>query len=361
MHAGPQLLLASVREQIWPLGGRNLAKSIVHKCHRCFRTKAKTTNPVMGDLPEQRLHPGYPFQTSGVDYAGPIIALNRKGRGSRTIKVYVAIFVCFTTKSCHLELVTDLSTNSFLSTLRRFIARRSKPVTLFSDNGTQFVGARNDLYKFLKANASSIINSMSDEGIDFNFIPAYAPHMGGLWEAGVKAFKSHLNRVLGNAHLDFEDLYTVLVQIEAILNSRPLTPLSNDPLDLTPLTPGHFLVGRPLTALPTPERLHTNESRLSRFERLERMRQHFWSRWHKEYLAELQQRTKWQTSKGPALKEGMLVLIKEDALPPMKWSLGRVIKTHPGSDGVVRVADLRTAKGVVRRAFNRICPLPIVD
>ncbi|XP_039748893.1 uncharacterized protein LOC120625761 [Pararge aegeria] len=202
---------------------------------------------------------------------------------------------------------------------------------------------------------------MSDEGIDFNFIPAYAPHMGGLWEAGVKAFKSHLNRVLGNAHLDFEDLYTVLVQIEAILNSRPLTPLSNDPLDLTPLTPGHFLVGRPLTALPTPERLHTNESRLSRFERLERMRQHFWSRWHKEYLAELQQRTKWQTSKGPALKEGMLVLIKEDALPPMKWSLGRVIKTHPGSDGVVRVADLRTAKGVVRRAFNRICPLPIVD
>ncbi|XP_045778087.1 uncharacterized protein LOC123875994 [Maniola jurtina] len=361
MHAGPQLLLASIREQFWPLGGRNLAKSTVHKCHRCFRMKAQSTSPVMGNLPRQRLQPGYPFQTSGMDYAGPIIALNRKGRGCRTIKVYVAIFVCFATKGCHLELVTDLSKDSFLSALRRFIARRSRPSTLFSDNGTQFVGARNDLYKFLKSNSDSIVNSMSDEGIEFKFIPAYAPHMGGLWESGVRSFKSHLNRVLGNAHLDFEDLYTVLVQIEAILNSRPLTPLSNDPQDLTPLTPGHFLVGRPLTALPMPELLHIKEHRLTRFERLEQMRQHFWSRWHKEYIAELQQRTKWQTSKGLVLQEGTLALIKDEALPPMKWSLGRVIKVHPGSDGVSRVADLQTSKGVVRRAFNRICPLPGED
>lgn len=152
----------------------------------------------------------------------------------------------------------------------------------------------------------------------------------------------------------------LLVQIEAILNSRPLTPLSSDPSDLRPLTPGHFLVGRPLTALPTPTLIDVNEHRLTRFERLEKIRQEFWQRWNKEYLSELQQRTKWRTSKGQ-LQEGTLALIKEDSLPPMKWSLGRITKVYPGTDGVTRVADLKTSRGIVRRAFNRICPLPIED
>lgn len=360
MHAGPQLLLSSVREHIWPLGGRNLSKNVVHKCLRCFRLNAKTANPIMGNLPEQRLQPGYPFQTTGMDYAGPLIALNRRGRGSKTEKVYIAIFVCFTTKSIHLELVSDLTKDSFLSVLRRFIARRSKPQYLYSDNGTQFVGAKNDLYNFFKHNGQLISSNMSQEGIEFKFIPAYTPHMAGLAEAGVKSVKMHLRRVLGNAHLVYEDLYTVLVQIEAILNSRPLTPLSSDPNDMTPLTPGHFLVGRPLTALPTPTLTDANHKRLPLHERLERMRQDFWTRWNKEYIGELQERTKWRASKG-LLKEGALVLIKDDSSPPLKWSLGRVIKVYPGTDGVNRVADLNTSKGVIRRAFNRICPLPLED
>ncbi|XP_063394966.1 uncharacterized protein LOC134679941 [Cydia fagiglandana] len=316
---------------------------------------------MMGNLPEQRLQPGYPFQTTGMDYAGPILALNKRGRGSKTEKVYIVIFICFTTKCVHLELVSSLCKDSFLATLRRFIARRSKPATLFSDNGTQFVGARNELYKFLNDNASSIIDEMSNERIDFKFIPAYAPHMAGLWEANIKCIKAHLHRVLGNAHLVFEDLYTILVQIEALLNSRPLTPLSTDPRDMRPLTPGHFLVGRPMTALPSPPLVDVNQNRLTRFERLEQLRQHFWARWHKEYITELQQRTKWRTSKGQQLKKGALVLIKEEGLPPMKWRLGRITEIYPGSDGIARVADINTARGVIRRGFNRICPLPTTD
>ncbi|XP_045452325.1 uncharacterized protein LOC123661407 [Melitaea cinxia] len=315
----------------------------------------------MGNLPEQRLQPGYPFYTTGMDYAGPLIALNKRGHGSKTEKVYIAIFICFATKCVHLELVSSLSTDSFLATLNRFIGRRSRPATIFSDNGTQFVGARNELYKFLNQNASSIVREMSNERIDFKFIPAYAAHMAGFWEANIKCLKSHLHRVLGNAHLVFEDLYTVLVQIEAILNSRPLTPLSTDPTDLTPLTPGHFLVGRPMTALPTPALVNVNTNRLTQYERLEQLRQHFWARWHKEYIAELQQRTTWRTSKGQQLQKGALVLIKEEGLPPMKWRLGRIVEVYPGTDGCVRVADVKTARGVIRRGFNRICPLPLND
>ncbi|XP_045446878.1 uncharacterized protein LOC123655084 [Melitaea cinxia] len=361
MHAGPQLLLASIREEFWPIGGRNLARFTVHKCLRCFRLNAQIARPIMGNLPEQRLQPGYPFYTTGMDYAGPLIALNKRGRGSKTEKVYIAIFICFATKCVHLELVSSLSTDSFLATLNRFIGRRSRPATIFSDNGTQFVGARNELYKFLNQNASSIVREMSNDRIDFKFIPAYAAHMAGFWEANIKCLKSHLHRVLGNAHLVFEDLYTVLVQIEAILNSRPLTPLSTDPTDLTPLTPGHFLVGRPMTALPTPALVNVNTNRLTQYERLEQLRQHFWARWHKEYIAELQQRTKWRTSKGQQLQKGALVLIKEEGLPPMKWRLGRIVEVYPGTDGCVRVADVKTARGVIRRGFNRICPLPVND
>ncbi|XP_047538693.1 uncharacterized protein LOC125072211 [Vanessa atalanta] len=357
-HAAPQLLLSSLRQQFWPIGGRNMAKQIAHKCYKCFRMKAQTINPIMGQLPEQRLDPGYPFQTTGVDYCGPLQAADRKGRGSKTIKVYIAVFVCFTTKALHLELVTDLTKETYIAALRRFIARRSKPSIIFSDNGTQFVGAKNEIQNFLKQESLNLVQYMANEGIDFKFIPAYTPHFGGIWEAGVKSVKYHLLRVLGNARLTFEELYTVLVQIESILNSRPLSPISSDPNDLTPLTPGHFLVGRPLTALPTSSLINVNPNRLQRWELVEQLRQNFWIRWQKEYVSELQQRTKWKTSKGD-LKEGTMVVIKDDALPPLKWSLGRVRRVFPGPDGVNRVADIETTKGLTRRAFNKICPLPI--
>ncbi|XP_047545909.1 uncharacterized protein LOC125077861 [Vanessa atalanta] len=358
MHAGPQLLLASIRETYWPIGGRNLAKACFHRCVRCRRMKGAIVTPLMGNLPRQRLLPGYPFQNTGVDYAGPIRCASRQGRGCRLVKVYIAIFICFTTKAIHLELVSDLTSNHFLLALYRFISRRGKPASIFSDNGTSFVGAYNDLSKFIKSNAASLSESLANDGISFKFIPAYSPHFGGLWEAGVKSTKYHLQRVLGCSNLTFVELYTTLTQIEAILNSRPLTPLSSDPDDDTPLTPGHFLIGRPLTSIPQPNLQDLSMSQLTRYQRIEQLRQHFWTRWSKEYVAELQQRTKWRACKD-GLELGSLVVVKEDNLPPLKWRLGRVVAVHPGSDGIVRVADIRTSTGVIRRAFNRICPLPL--
>ncbi|XP_038216842.1 uncharacterized protein LOC119835861 [Zerene cesonia] len=185
--------------------------------------------------------------------------------------------------------------------------------------------------------------------------------IGGLWEAGVKSCKHHLKRVVGNAHLTLEEFSTILIQVEAVLNSRPLTYLSTDPNDFLPLSPAHFLVGRPLTAPVTAQHLYdVPELRLPRFQRVEQIHQHFWNRWSKEYVSEMQTRTKWHQHKGD-LKENTLVLIKDDRLPPLKWSLGRIHATYPGKDGVARVADIRTADGIVRRAFTKICPLPSPD
>lgn len=359
MHAGPQLLLANIRETYWPIGGRNLAKKCFRQCVRCNRLKGKVLTPLMGNYPSQRLQPGgYAFENSvGVDYAGPVLVSSRTGRGSRLIKSYIAIFVCFTTKAVHLELVGDLTSNNYQLALRRFMSRRGKPSHIFSDNGTSFVGAYNDISNFLKSNCDSLAAETAQDGIQFHFIPAYSPNFGGLWEAGVKSTKYHLNRVLGNCNLTFEELTTTLTQIEAILNSRPLSPLSSEVDDYTPLTVGHLLIGRPFTSLPVRNYEDYPVNRLSRYQRIEQLRQHFWTRWSKEYVSELQQRVKWKSNKD-SLKKDTLVLIKEDGTPPLKWKLGRVESVIPGpSDGICRVADIRTASGVVRRSVSKIVPL----
>lgn len=145
--------------------------------------------------------------------------------------------------------------------------------------------------------------------------------------------------------------------MEAILNSRPLCPLSCSPDDLLSLSPGHFLIGRPLTSLPSPALQDHNQNTLQRYARVEQLRQHFWQRWQKEYISELQQRTKWRTN-AAQLNVGDLVLIQEDHVPPMAWRLGRVRRLFPGPDGISRVADISTTRGCVRRPLIRICPLP---
>lgn len=358
LHAGSQLVLSCMREDWWLLGARNLIRKIVHECVTCRRMRGKTLTPIMGNLPSQRLEPGFPFIRTGVDYAGPIMILNKKGRGARLVKGYICLFICFLTRAVHLELVTSLSANDYILALKRFISRRGKPTAIYSDNGKNFVGAAKELSAFLSSNKKQISEFAANDSIEFHFIPPYSPHFGGLWESGIRSCKHHLRRIVGNANLTFEEMSTVLTQIEAVLNSRPMSPLSTDPTDLNPLTPSHFLIGRPLTAVPGEDLTDKRASQLNRFLRVEHLRQHFWKRWSREYISELQQRTKWKSHKDDIALDS-LVLIKEDNLPPLKWRLGRVIQIFPGSDGVSRVADIRTANGITRRAFSKICPLPM--
>ncbi|CAH2093707.1 unnamed protein product [Euphydryas editha] len=309
----------------------------------------------MGQLPASRSTLEFPFLNCSVDYAGPILIADRRGRGCKLIKSYLCIFVCLAVKAVHLELVTELTKEAYIAALNRFVARRGKPRSILSDNGTNFIGASNELYKLLQD--STIASDIAQEGIEFTFAPAYSPHFNGIAEAAVRSAKHHLKRLLKLTNLTYEEMATLLTQIEGILNSRPLTPLSNDPSDLSALTPSHFLIGRPLLSVPHPPVSDISITRLERYKRVELLKQHFWQRFNIEYVSLLQQKTKWAAATGE-LQLGALVLVKDKALPPLLWLLGRVVKTYPGSDGVIRVADVKTKKGTICRGFNNICPLP---
>ncbi|XP_018371751.1 PREDICTED: uncharacterized protein LOC108766752 [Trachymyrmex cornetzi] len=286
--------LASIRQEFWPCSARNLIRHVINTCVICFRNSPKLSTTLMGDLPEARVKGGTrPFEACGIDYA------------------------------VHLELSSDLTSDAFLNILKRFIARRGRPNHIYSDNGLNFVGAERELRELFnhKEAKQQIIDNMANEHIQWHFISPRAPHMGGLWEAAVKAVKFHLIRIAGEASLRHEELNTLLVQIEAILNSRPLTPLSADPNNFSVLTAGYFLIGCPLIAYPEPTITDLNINRLDRWQRVEQLRQQFWLRWTKEYLHVCQQRSKWNTITNP-MQIGQLVIVKEDNLPPLSWKLG---------------------------------------
>jgi len=160
--------------------------------------------------------------------------------------------------------------------------------------------------------------------------------------------------------LTFEEMITFLTQIEACLNSRPLTPLSSDPNDLNPLTPGHFLIGESPSTILEPDLTALNANRLSRWRRIQQMVQSFWQRWSTEYLSTLQKRSKW-TSPSTNVTLGTMVLLREDHTPPLNWTLGRIVDVHPGSDNIVRVVSVKTTRGIFKRSTTKICPLPFEE
>ncbi|XP_073946719.1 uncharacterized protein isoform X2 [Choristoneura fumiferana] len=261
-------------------------------------------------------------------------------------------------KAVHLELVTDLTKEAYIAALQRFISRRGKPLTITSDHGTNFVGACNELTSVI--NKSNLASDLADEGIKFLFTPAYSPHFNGLAESAVRSTKFHLKRILNLTHLTYEEMSTCLTQIEAILNSRPLTPLSTDPTDMSALTPAHFLIGRSLTSVPCPQIADdVNINLLQRHKRIDVIKQHFWRRFANDYVFTLQQKSKWLTSSSPSLKVDSLVLVKDKVNPPLMWCLGRVTRLYPGPDGINRVADVKTRRGTLRRGWNNLCPLPM--
>ncbi|KAI5727516.1 hypothetical protein M8J77_003259 [Diaphorina citri] len=331
---------------------------------RCFRLHAKPTPPFMGDIPKSRFEQGRPFLRVALDMGGPYLLKDGNRRNSPVTKAYIAIFVCMSTRCMHLELVTSLTTEACLAALDRFISRRGLPTHLVSDNGTNYRGSArhiSDVQAFLKASDSHVHKFLADREISWSFHPPGAPNFSGLAEAGIKSTKFHLKRVLSDQALRYEEFYTLLVKIEASLNSRPLYALSSSPDDgFDYLSPGHFLVGAPLLARPDYDISDQNISPLQRWSLINQAFQSFWKRWSKEYLHTLIHRPKW-TKKSVNLKIGDLVLITSENVPPLKWPLARVTAVHPGSDDIVRVVTLKTSGGTLTRSVNKLVVLPIAD
>ncbi|XP_034179509.2 uncharacterized protein LOC117603975 [Osmia lignaria lignaria] len=363
-HTGVQNTLAIVRQNYWPIDGKNRTRYVLHKCISCCKLNHKPPNYPMGILPKNRLKQSRPFENAGLDYCGPFLIKEKKFRNKVKIKSYVVVFVCFSTKAVHLELVTDLTTETCLAAIKRFFGRRGKSKNLYSDNGTNFVGAKNEILKIKALLLSSnhndrITHDLSNEGVNWHFSPPQSPHFGGLWEAGVKQFKYHLYRTVGDSLFTYEQFNTFIIEIESILNSRPLTPLSSDPNDFSALTPAHFLIGDSLMSIPEHDFQDVPTNRLSLWQHIVKVKQHFWKRWHREYFNELLLRSKWHKGDPEQIKIDTLVTIKEDNIPPMHWSMGRIIAVHPGEDKIIRVATVKTNRGIYKRCIKKLCPLPI--
>ncbi|XP_062557237.1 uncharacterized protein LOC134222109 [Armigeres subalbatus] len=254
MHSGPRMTLATMHQEFWPVNGKTIANFVCRKCPQCYRLNPAPVSQPVGQLPKSRTAPCRAFTIVGVDYCGLVI-LKPAHRRAAPRKAFIAVFVCFASKAVHLELVCDLSTEAFIAALRRFIAHHGMPAEIHSDNA--------------KHTRESINRECSKHRIQWHFIPPRAPTFGGLWEAAVKTAKTTLRKVLGKTQLSYEDYATVLAQIEANMNSRPLTSLSIDPIELDVLTPGHFIIRAPLISLPEPNYVQIPTNRLNHYQQLQ--------------------------------------------------------------------------------------------
>ena len=235
-------------------------------------------------------------------------------------------------------------------------SRRGLPEEILSDNGTNFVGAHNELEALKVLDKSKIQDTTSTYGVKWHFNPPLAPHFSGVHEIMVKAAKKAILAILGSADITDEELVSAVVGAEGLINSRPLTYQSANPADTVPLTPNHFLHGQ-LGGRFAPESIDTTAfNPKKRWRRVQELVRHFWHRWLKEWLPSLNSRKKWFHNR-ENFKEGDVVILMSPDTPRGKWPLGRIVKTHPGTDGQVRVVDVQVGKSIVTRPVVKLCPL----
>lgn len=362
-HGGFALTAQKLRQQFWIINNRVTIKSVLHRCTVCFRFKKKLLIQKMGDLPEYRLNETLPFTFVGVDYAGYFDIKSSTLRNAPYMKGYIAVFVCLTTRAIHLEVVSDQSTERFMHAFKRFISRRGIPSRIFSDNAGNFTGAAKEIQISLEqalSQTDSQINALlRAKRIKWSFIPARAPHFGG-WESSVKLVKYHMERVLGKVRLCFEDFTTLITEIEAIVNSRPMWSVPSRTDEFEALTPGHFIMFKAPNTLPEGNVDHIPRNRLNQYQYLQRLRSEFWRLWSHEYIITLQNRKKWRETQ-QNVQLGQIVLVSEDDEHPSQWSLGKIVAVHPGSDGLVRAADVYCRSKTLSRPIHKLSLLPILD
>ncbi|XP_055633360.1 uncharacterized protein LOC129773740 [Toxorhynchites rutilus septentrionalis] len=325
-------------------------------CQRCKNETAMPHPPIMADLPPARLAAfTRPFTYVGIDYFGPIeVALGR-----RVEKRWGMLITCLTIRAIHIELVCTLSTNSCIMGLRNFVARRGTPRKIYSDRGTNFVGASRTLKEAMAAiNEKQFMEEFISSETDWIFNPPAAPHMGGCWERLIRTVKANLMAIQSSRKPTDEVLRNVLIEIESIVNSRPLTHVPIDSDSAPALTPNHFLLGssdgsKPLTILD-----NSGSALLQNWRSSQIIANQFWRRWVTDYLPEITRRTKWFVHTKPIVI-GDVVIIVDPQLPRNCWPKGRIIHTKVGCDGCIRSATIQTAKGIYERPVTKLAVLDV--
>ena len=353
-HPGPERVFAEIRRTYWILRGREAVRRFQKGCTECRCWKAKPTVPRMADLPLARLRLFKPvFHSTGIDCFGPF----EVKVGRRIEKRWGIIFKCLTVRAVHLDVLTSIDTDSFLMALRRFIARRGTPAELYSDQGTNFKGGERELREAFAAMSADLKRLLAPQKIVFRFNPPAAPHFGGVWEREIRSVKTALYTTVGAQPLQEEVFRTVLIEVEGILNSKPLGYVPSDVSDPDPVTPSCLLIGRPDGSLP--QVVYPKEELLSRrrWKHAQVLADHFWARFIRLYLPGLQARTKWQSSPA-SVTVGSVAMIVDPQLPRASWPTGRIIKVHPSPDGHIRSADVKVRDRTYTRPVARLVILP---
>ncbi|KAK7916727.1 hypothetical protein WMY93_012488 [Mugilogobius chulae] len=354
LHPGPERVFAELRRRYWILRGRESIKRHQHGCVECQKWRASPVVPKMADLPPARLRLYKPpFWSTGIDCFGPY---NVKV-GRRTEKRWGLIFKCMTTSCVHLDLLESMDTDAFLMALRRFIARRGKPFEILADRGTNFRGGATELQASFAALEEPLQNQLADQQIEFRFNPPGSPHFGGTWEREIKTIKAALQVVLRDQTVAEPVLQTVLIEVEGLLNAKPLGYISSDAADPDPVTPNLLLMGRRDASLP--QAIYASSDLLSRrrWRHSQILADHFWSHFIRRHLPDLQKRSKWHNDTDN-LTIGQVVMVVDSQLPRAQWPIGRVVKICPGSDGRVRAAEVRINGQTYLRPVVRLVRLP---
>ena len=357
-HLGQEYTLSIVRNHYWITRARVSVRRIVRDCFDCKRRFQLPYDQKMANLPSDRVTPDKPpFTFVGSDCFGPFLVK----RGRSLVKRYGIIFTCLTIRAVHVEVIHSINTDSFVDSLRRFIARRGKPEIIRSDNGTNFTSGEKEIREaILQWNQKNIHEFLVQQNVQWIFNPPMASHMGGVWERVIRSVRKVIGALVKKQMMDDERLATLMCEVEAIINARPLTKVSDDPRDMNALTPNHLLIMKANQSFPHGVFNKSEQYSQRRWRQVQYMAELFWKRWVKEYLPILQVRQKWNKEKRN-IAEGDIVLVVEQNIPRGEWPLGRVIGVHCGRDGLVRSVRVKTMRSTLTRPINKLCFLEAAE
>ncbi|XP_063547169.1 uncharacterized protein LOC134754760 [Cydia strobilella] len=355
-HGHQEAVVNDLKQEFWIIQLRPTVKNVASRCMLCRLRKATPQVPRMGDLPQARMaHHQRAFTFCGIDLFGPMEVTV----GRRREKRYGV--TCLTVRAVHIEVIHSLTTDSVIMALRRMASRRGWPSHIYSDNGTNLRGADVELRRSIQElDEESLRAAALNNQVLWTFIPPASPHWGGAWERLIRTVKRSLRVILKERAPRDETLSSLLAEVEGIVNGRPLTHVSVEPGSSEALTPNHFLIGSS-SRLPVHGVFDDSDLALRKQWRIaQRLSDMYWKRWMKEFLPLLLPRKKWQQEQKP-LSLGDLVLVVDPDSPRNVWPRGLIKSVLPGKDGRIRVVDISTATGVLRRSVARVAPVPLAD
>ena len=367
-HNGIRDTLTNLRERYWIIRGREAVKQFIRNCVTCRKFEGAPYKPLPADdLPSTRVSDEPPFSHVGVDFAGPLYVVDQMNEKTST-KVYVCLFTCASTRAVHLEITRGLSAEQFLLAFRRFAARRGLPSTLNSDNAKTFKSTSKDISNIRRS--EEVWNYLVNRRISWNFIIEKAPWWGGYWERLVRSVKRPLRKVIGRTNLSFEQLRTLLVEIEGIINARPITYVYDDEESISyALTPSELIYGRRVTTNPNTavqEILSTYQSLTRRARHHKTLLQQLTKQWRREYLTGLREHSleRARKSKEQNISIGDLVILRDDSTTRCLWKLAIIEELIVGRDGEVRSAVVKVAGNErrpirLRRVIQHLIPIEV--